>query len=542
MAHSEKCHRTPKSQLKDFEMTSIYRTIYHSVGILLISGTLLLGGGYGANTEAYGAVAHAARAKATSATHCPAARRHARRAKSRKRCRAASKPAEIKTPAAGARPAAGSPAPAPPTPTSPPAAPGPGAGEAGSGGTTTLSAPPAAGLPEAKAPEVGEASSGAGEASPVAEPPVGEPPVAEPPGGEPPVASEAPAGAEPAAPETGKSEVIEEAPEPAPATGAGSPSTVSGESSTTPEFASDSVWNNPLPAQSTLASNSASLVKALASQAESEETSGIGPWIDTKQSSMPIYVAGPDQATVDVLLKEPHAWWREGLQAAFDAVPIPSDAKPGGGSDKMMSVYQPSTGRLWEFFNTTHEDGVWRVAWGGAIEHVSQSPGYYTASSWAKSADDWGATATSLSLLGGLVTFADLQRGAIEHALLMSLPYPRAGVFASPAERCDGTGTVTTDIPEGTRLRLPSSLDVASLHLPHLTEMMALAAQKYGILVGNQTHYGIAFYAQEPTSGTNPYTGSGGYFDKRTPTELLASFPWSSLQVVKATLHSTTCG
>jgi hypothetical protein len=284
------------------------------------------------------------------------------------------------------------------------------------------------------------------------------------------------------------------------------------------------------------------MVQALAKEVTREEEAKIGPWIDTQQSSIPIYVAGPQQATVHVSLKEPTAWWRKSLQAAFAAVPIPAGAQPGGGDDRMMSVYQPSTGKLWEFFNTYKENGIWKVAWGGAIEHVSQSPGYYTTSSWVNAADDWGATATSLSLVGGLMTFSDLQAGKIEHALLMALPYPKAGVYASPAERCDGTGTLASDIPEGARLRLPSSLDIPSLHLPQMTEMIALAAQKYGILIGNQTHDGIALFAQEPLPGSsNPYRGKTGYFDGKNPSELLASFPWASLELVKMDLHASEC-
>ena len=66
------------------------------------------------------------------------------------------------------------------------------------------------------------------------------------------------------------------------------------------------------------------------------------------------------------------------LQSAFDAVPIPANAQPAAGSDAEMTIWQPSTDKLWEFFQMQKEADGWHAAWGGAIDNVSQSPGYYT--------------------------------------------------------------------------------------------------------------------------------------------------------------------
>lgn len=38
-------------------------------------------------------------------------------------------------------------------------------------------------------------------------------------------------------------------------------------------------------------------------------------------------------------------------------------------------------------------------------------------------------------------------------------------------------------------------------------------------------------------TGTNPYTGAGGYFEGMSPARLLAVFPWSHLQLLKMELH-----
>jgi hypothetical protein len=95
-----------------------------------------------------------------------------------------------------------------------------------------------------------------------------------------------------------------------------------------------------------------------------------------------------------------------------------------------------------------------------------------------------------------------------------------------------------TTLPEGAHLRLEPGLNLAALHLPPFTLMLARAAQRYGIFVRDRAS-DIAFYGQDPIpTGTEPYTGSKGFFEGKSSAQLLASFPWSHLQVLKMELHS----
>jgi hypothetical protein len=92
-------------------------------------------------------------------------------------------------------------------------------------------------------------------------------------------------------------------------------------------------------------------------------------------------------------------------------------------------------------------------------------------------------------------------------------------------------------MPEGAHLRLDPNLDLASLHLPKLTLMMAEAAQRYGIFVRDSS-VNVAFVAQDPTpTGTNPYTGTHGYFEGKSSQQLLEAFPWAYLELLKMELH-----
>ena len=218
---------------------------------------------------------------------------------------------------------------------------------------------------------------------------------------------------------------------------------------------------------------------------------------------------------------------------------MPPEAKPAKGTDRDLVVRQPSTDKLWEFWGLKNRSGL-AGEMGGAIEKASSDPGVYGPEAWPGAQPNWGTSATSLSVAGGLITLEDLELGQINHALAVAIPNARGGVYASPAQRTDGYSTAPTSLPEGAHLRLDPNLDLASLHLPHLTLMMAEAAQRYGIFVRDSA-VNVAFVAQDPTPTlTEPYTGPHGYFEGKSPAQLLASFPWSHLQLLKMELHSTS--
>jgi hypothetical protein len=328
-------------------------------------------------------------------------------------------------------------------------------------------------------------------------------------------------------------------------------------------FAVDSVWNRPLAANTPLDPASRRLIAHFAEEARAEGRAGTGPFIETYGYTTPIYVVGPFQRTAKVRIDtDQNRVWVDSLQGASNAVPIPARAHPSAGTDSQITIYQPSTDRMWEYWHLQRQRDGWHARWGGAIDHVSTSPGYYTPSSWSGALSVWGASATSLPLIGGTMTLAELRSGSIRHALAITIPYPRAGVAARPAQRSDGTGT-TLELPEGAHLRLNPNLNIAAMHLPNIVGMMALAAQRYGIVVRDQSHADIGFFAEDPSQyGDRPQTASDPYygvmrdadgkpdrqhgrpdpkalFDGMWPATFFKYFPWRSLQVLKMSLHST---
>lgn len=296
-----------------------------------------------------------------------------------------------------------------------------------------------------------------------------------------------------------------------------------------PLFAPTSVWNAPLPADAPLDPASGTLVKKLRDTVTANLAARTGPWIQTTDHSTPIYRVPADQPMVRVKLDA--GAWATSLQSALQEVPIPPGALPAKGNDRHLTIWQPSTDRLWELFKASRQADGWHASFGGAITNVSGHPGHYTNDSWY-----WGATATSLPAIAGTMRIDELQAGVIPHALAMAIPYARPKVFSWPAQRTDGTSTDPNAIPEGARFRIDPALNLATLNLPPMTRMMAEAAQRYGMIVRDQTANAVGFYGEDPTpTGTNPY---GGFYGGRYPIDLLRSFPWAHVQLLKMDLRS----
>jgi hypothetical protein len=254
-------------------------------------------------------------------------------------------------------------------------------------------------------------------------------------------------------------------------------------------------------------------------------------WINTTRYSSPIYTVPANQPTVQVKLDEVAAW-NPLLVQAWQQVPIPADAVPAAGTDATMIVWQPATDTMWEFWLASRQVDGWHARWGGRMEHVSQSPGYYTNPS------NWGASATSLSFLGGLIRPDELASGHIDHALAIAIPQPRATWFSWPAQRTDGIVQDENAIPEGARFRLDPRLDLSGLTMSPLVRMLAEAAQRYGIIVRDRAS-DVTFYAEDPTPlGHDPYIGPRGYFGPGWLNQVLgAEFPWQHLQALQTQLR-----
>lgn len=324
---------------------------------------------------------------------------------------------------------------------------------------------------------------------------------------------------DPAAPAPSPTPPRERAEPPAPAP-PGAPAPPADPDAPERPFAPDSVWNSRLRSNAPLDPMSGEWVAELRRQLERAQ-----PWINTTEYSTPVYTVPAGQPRVPVKLDTP---WVPELEQAWAGVPIPPGAKPAAGSDKHMVIWQPSTDTMWEFWLAENRQDGWHARWGGRMLDVSRNPGHFT------DPTDWGATATSLPLLGGLMRIDELKAGVVDHALAFAIPDTRAEWFTSPAQRTDGNIRSTTAIPEGAHFRLDPRLDLDSMQMDPIVRTMARAAQRYGMVLRDKSG-AVSFYAEDPApTGSNPYHHPGGLFGGKWINNLLREqFPWSRLQVLK---------
>jgi hypothetical protein len=295
-------------------------------------------------------------------------------------------------------------------------------------------------------------------------------------------------------------------------------------------FGSSAVWNQPLPADAPLDPLSPTLVDDLTGQVQAGYDKSFPPTINTTSYSTPVYTVPAGQKRVPVRLTRGQNYGQSLQKVLDEGVPIPDGARPAAGGDAHIVVWQPATDTMWELWTAKQVGGRWQAGWGGRMEHVSRSRGYFS--------DPWGiqpgATASSLPLAGGLITLRDLRRGEIDHALAMAVPSSRSGVWALPAQRTDGNARRPDAIPQGARFRLDPTVDVDALGLPPFTAMLARAAQRYGIFV-RDTSAVVTLYAEDPTPlGENPWAEA----IKPSAPEVLRAFPWERLQVMRMDLRT----
>ena len=211
----------------------------------------------------------------------------------------------------------------------------------------------------------------------------------------------------------------------------------------------------------------------------------------------------------------------------FEDVPIPADAVPAAGTDASLTVYQPSTDTMWDFWQAKRDrKGTWSACWGGRMDRVSKSYGYFL--------NGFGSSASGLANIGGAVGVREAQAGRIDHAMSLALPHVAHHTNVSwPAQRSDGWGRAAGDIPLGTRLRLDPKVNVDKLGLNPMAKMIAKAAQKYGFIATDRSG-AVAVVAEsgEPVrraTGVNPWEKILG----GTPDYMvLRNFPWDKLQAL----------
>jgi hypothetical protein len=147
---------------------------------------------------------------------------------------------------------------------------------------------------------------------------------------------------------------------------------------------------------------------------------------------------------------------------------MPTQARPDPGGDRHLVVWDVPNATLWEYWDMVkNADGSWSAGFG--VKFGATGSGYHTGV-WQGSARAYGG-----SLAGGAIRYSEMEKGVIPHAIAMAYQYTR-GDFYARGVAADGTigiashnddvqdasRTNSYNIPEGGRLRLKPSVDLAA--------------------------------------------------------------------------------
>ena len=154
--------------------------------------------------------------------------------------------------------------------------------------------------------------------------------------------------------------------------------------------------------------------------------------------------------------------------------PVPTDApiEGNGSGDAHVIAVQQGSCKLYEMFNARPTASGWDASSGAVFDLNSD----------ALRPDRWtSADAAGLPILAGLVRYDEVQHGAINHAVRVTVGTAQKA-WVHPATHY-GTSLDPNTPPYGTRLRLRADFDLAPYHGESLVILTAL--KKYGMIVAD---------------------------------------------------------
>jgi hypothetical protein len=346
-------------------------------------------------------------------------------------------------------------------------------------------------------------------------------------------------------------------------------------------YAASSFWNTALPTNTPVNANNAEYLNSIAynmcysataipsTPPPACPTSTYYGALNSSAWSAPLYVVPANQPLVSVT-RDCGTTNTNFNNSVAGGVPVPADAHGAAGTDQEIIIYQPSTDKEWEFWQFQKDSGGnWDACWGGGMTDVSGSDGVFPS--------DLGATATSLPNLGADPRVEELRAGHIDHAIGITIgdvatadlsesvmpanvpvctnPPTTTDCAANniytngvswPATRTDGGSANPLAVPEGTRFRFPSALNLNNYNLTPVAKVIAVAAQQYGFVVDDSCPQPcMTIRIGDPTAYStaglpNPYTvgpgvggvGNRGLFNGVTPGLIMKNFPWNQLQAL----------
>lgn len=232
-------------------------------------------------------------------------------------------------------------------------------------------------------------------------------------------------------------------------------------------FAADNPWNTDI-SNAPLDANSANYIASIG--ADDHLQPDFGTFYDGGPIGIPFTTVGAGQPKVPVSFDYDD-------ESDPGPYPIPPDAPIEGGpnsdGDRHVLVVDTSACRLYELYDAHKQDNGWHAGSGAVFDLRSNAlrPDYWTS-----------ADAAGLPIYPGLVRYAEVQAGAINHALRFTVSRTQKG-FIHPATHYASSNTDPNLPPMGLRLRMKAGYSCDGLSRE--AQVVCAALKRYGMLVAD---------------------------------------------------------
>ncbi|MCW2969534.1 MAG: hypothetical protein JWO23_661 [Solirubrobacterales bacterium] len=272
-------------------------------------------------------------------------------------------------------------------------------------------------------------------------------------------------------------------------------------------FNSASPYNTPLPANPVLDRFSAVMIAGVTREGHADAM--------LHEFGNPVVEAPAGTPGVNVRVENHWSGFYEG------SVPIPARTAASVGSDASLVVIDRSSGAAYDF---------WQMKWTGSEWVAGYATRFSVMGTGAPPEAMVGATGSNIPLLACMIRVSEIEAGVIPHAIDIATSLS-ASSFRFPATKSDGHNPYPPGLPEGARLQLDPSINLAAIPGISSAEVaIGRAAQVYGIYVRNTTSPAMAvgFEDAGPVTPASPYYKAGLTSDGFR----MSHIPWGSLRVL----------
>ena len=282
-------------------------------------------------------------------------------------------------------------------------------------------------------------------------------------------------------------------------------------------FDVQSYWNTTM-ASAPLDPNSSGMINYLKTDSSTSYLQLVGTSADGGWGE-PIYWAKPTDPVYNVISTG------FSLAPEMKSVRIPATARVASTTDSQMTVYDLEKGGVYKLQHASYNasNNTWSAG-AGAYYYLGSNG---LAGKLAESNEPRNQGHRGVPPGVHAVRWDEIVAGRIDHALKIALNTPSTS-HVWPMLGSDGKSTDPNAIPQGARLRIKPSVDLASLSLSPAARTIATALQRYGALVGDSSGGPSALKVENTVM-----EGRGWLWNGVLAADSLKSIPLTSFEVIK---------